>query len=76
VLKENEIKKHGEYRTRRLVLAYYRVWQASDRAAFDRWLSPRQAEAATTSGYAALNAVAGRPEAPYPTEVRDRVTRR
>jgi hypothetical protein len=41
VLKENEIKKHGEYRTQLLVLEYYRAWQSGDRAAFDRWVAPQ-----------------------------------
>jgi hypothetical protein len=41
VLKENEIKKHGEYRTQQLVLHYYRAWRDGAMQEFDRWLSPR-----------------------------------
>src|SRR5947209_6277296 len=37
VLKENEIKKHGEYRTERLVLDYYRAWERGDMEPFERW---------------------------------------
>jgi hypothetical protein len=41
VLKENEIRRYGEYRTQRLVLFYYRAWQDGAMSQFDRWLSPR-----------------------------------
>jgi hypothetical protein len=36
VLKENELKKYGEYRTGRLVQEYYRAWRDSEMSAFDR----------------------------------------
>jgi hypothetical protein len=39
VLKENERKKYGEYRTERLVLEYYRAWRDGAMSAFDPWLS-------------------------------------
>jgi len=41
VLKENERKKYGEYRTERLVLEYYRAWHRREMSAFDEWLSSR-----------------------------------
>ena len=39
VLKENEIRKYGEYRTQRLVLFYYRAWRDGEIDEFNRWLS-------------------------------------
>jgi hypothetical protein len=50
VLKENETKKFGEYRTQRLVQSYYRARRDGERAAFDRWLSPRVERGDTDSG--------------------------
>jgi hypothetical protein len=41
VLKENERRKYGEYRTQRLVLCYYRDWRDGAMSQFDWWLSPR-----------------------------------
>jgi hypothetical protein len=41
VLKENELKKYGEYRTEQLVLFYYQAWGDGAMSQFDRWLSPR-----------------------------------
>jgi hypothetical protein len=63
VLKENEIKKHGEYRTQRLVLEYYRAWPdwlGGRREAFERWLSPRAEHTATPAGngYASIQGTA------------------
>jgi hypothetical protein len=41
VLKENELRKYGEYRTQRLILFYYQAWRDGAMSQFDRWLSPR-----------------------------------
>jgi hypothetical protein len=35
VLKDNEIRKHGEYRTQRLVLDYYKAWAEGDMHRFE-----------------------------------------
>jgi hypothetical protein len=41
VLKDNEIRRYGEYRSQRLVLFYCRAWRDGTMHEFDRWLSPR-----------------------------------
>jgi hypothetical protein len=66
VLKENERKKYGEYRTQRLVLEYYRAWQDGDMSAFDRWLSSRAERLNGTNGKLAahLAGATGRPDEP------------
>jgi hypothetical protein len=47
VLKENELKKYGEYRTQRLVLAYYRAWADGEMRLFEGMGAPGQAVATT-----------------------------
>jgi hypothetical protein len=50
VLKENELKKYGAYRTQRLVLFYYRAWRDGAMSLFDKWLSPRADRSSPTPG--------------------------
>ena len=45
VLKENEQRKYGEYRTQRLILHHYRAWRDGEIDEFDRWLSSRATSA-------------------------------
>ena len=59
VLKENEIKKYGEYRMQRLVLFYYRAWRDGDMHEFERWLSPRAASASPAPGLRVERVVVG-----------------
>ncbi len=41
VLQQSEVRLHGEYRSRDLVLFYYKAWQDGAKSQFNRWLSPR-----------------------------------